>query len=124
MSANAHDIKNEVKGYIVIFLALITLCVATTAISYLHLKTPLAVVVALAIATLQACLAVFYFMHLISEKKLLYTVLSITLCFFVTLLMIPFGESLSVPEGTYHTQMEHTVPPAVAEHGHAQEGGH
>ena len=65
------------------------LTIVTVAISYLHLPVPMAVTVALLVATIKGSLVACYFMHLISEKKLIYAVLALTVVFFVALLALP-----------------------------------
>ena len=65
------------------------LTIVTVAISYLHLPVPIAVTVALLVATIKGSLVACYFMHLISEKKLIYAVLVLTVVFFVALLALP-----------------------------------
>ena len=50
---------------------------------------PIAVTVALLVATIKGSLVACYFMHLISEKKLIYAVLVLTAVFFVALLALP-----------------------------------
>jgi caa(3)-type oxidase subunit IV len=47
------------------------------------------VTVALLVATVKGTLVACYFMHLISEKKLIYAVLALTVAFFVALLALP-----------------------------------
>ena len=59
------------------------------AISHLHLPVPIAVTVALIVATIKGSLVACYFMHLISEKKLIYAVLALTVVFFIALLALP-----------------------------------
>jgi caa(3)-type oxidase subunit IV len=49
----------------------------------------LAIAVALAIATVKGSLVACYFMHLISEKKLVLWVLALTVVFFIVLLLVP-----------------------------------
>ena len=49
----------------------------------------MAVAVALFIATVKGALVAGYFMHLVSEKKLIYAVLALTVVFFVVLLALP-----------------------------------
>ncbi len=63
--------------------------IITVAISYLHLPIAMAVTVALLVATIKGSLVACYFMHLISEKKLIYAVLALTAIFFVALLALP-----------------------------------
>ena len=77
----AHDpaeIDKHVRVYITVFVALMALTIITVAVSYLDLSTPMAIAVALFIATIKGSLVACYFMHLISEKKLIYAVLGIT----------------------------------------------
>jgi caa(3)-type oxidase subunit IV len=45
--------------------------------------------VALLVATIKGSLVACYFMHLISEKKLIYAVLVLTVVFFAVLLALP-----------------------------------
>ena len=85
----AADIDKHVRVYITVFVALMALTLITVAISYLHLPLPMAVTVALLVATVKGTLVACYFMHLISEKKLIYAVLAVTAVFFVALLALP-----------------------------------
>ena len=45
--------------------------------------------VALLVATIKGSLVACYFMHLVSEKKLIYAVLVLTVVFFIALLALP-----------------------------------
>ena len=83
------DIDKHVRVYITVFVALMALTLITVAVSYLDLSTPVAVAVALFIATVKGSLVAAYFMHLISEKKLIYVVLAITVIKFVALMVLP-----------------------------------
>ncbi len=44
---------------------------------------------ALFVATIKGSLVACYFMHLISERKLIYAVLAVTAVFFIALLALP-----------------------------------
>src|SRR5918993_162753 len=91
-AAAGHDpaeIDRHVRVYITVFVALMALTVVTVAVSYLDLSPVMAVVVALFIATIKGTLVACYFMHLISEKKLIYAVLVITAIKFIVLLALP-----------------------------------
>ena len=88
-SDHAADIDRHVRVYITVFVSLMALTIITVAISYLHLPLPLAVTAALLVATVKGSLVACYFMHLISEKKLIYAVLGLTAVFFVALLALP-----------------------------------
>jgi cytochrome c oxidase subunit IV len=86
---HAADIDRHVRVYITVFVALMALTIITVGISYLHLPVPIAVTAALLVATVKGSLVACYFMHLISEKKLIYAVLALTAAFFVALLSLP-----------------------------------
>jgi len=86
---HAADIDRHVRVYITVFVALMILTIVTVAISRLHLSVPIAVTVALLVAIIKGSLVACYFMHLISEKKVIYAVLALTAVFFVALLALP-----------------------------------
>jgi cytochrome c oxidase subunit 4 len=86
---HAADIDRHVRIYITVFVALMVLTIVTVAVSYLDLPVPLAVSVALLVAVVKGSLVACYFMHLISERKLIYAVLVLTALFFVALLALP-----------------------------------
>ena len=86
---HAADIDRHVRVYITVFVVLMVLTIITVAISYLHLPVAAAVSVALLVATVKGSLVACYFMHLISEKKLIYAVLLLTIVFFAALLALP-----------------------------------
>jgi cytochrome c oxidase subunit IV len=95
-SDHAADIDRHVKVYITVFVALMALTIITVAVSRVHLPVPIAVTVALLVATIKGSLVACYFMHLISEKKLIYAVLLLTAVFVVALLALP---ALTVSNG-------------------------
>jgi cytochrome c oxidase subunit 4 len=86
---HAVDIDKHVRVYITVFVALMVLTIITVAIARLHLPVPIAVGIALLVATIKGSLVAGYFMHLVSEKKLIYAVLALTVAFFVVLLALP-----------------------------------
>jgi cytochrome c oxidase subunit 4 len=88
-SDHAVDIDRHVRVYITVFVALMALTIVTVAVSRFHLPLPVAVTVALLVATIKGSLVACYFMHLISEKKLIYAVLVLTAVFFAALLALP-----------------------------------
>ena len=85
----AADIDRHVRVYITVFVALMVLTIITVAIARVHLPVPIAVTAALIVATVKGSLVACYFMHLISEKKLILAVLLLTAVFFVALLALP-----------------------------------
>jgi len=86
---HAAEIDRHVRVYITVFVTLMALTIVTVAISYLHLPVHLAVSVALFVAAIKGSLVACYFMHLISEKKLIFIVLAVTVVFFIALLALP-----------------------------------
>ena len=83
-------IRQEVRVYLVVFGSLMVLTAATVFACY-GLKLPIqqAVIVALSIACMKGFLVAGFFMHLLSEKKLIYGILILTVVFFAVLLYLP-----------------------------------
>ena len=88
-SDHAADIDKHVRIYITDFVTLMVLTIITVLIARVHLPIPIAISVAMLVAIIKGSLVACYFMHLISEKKLIYAVLGLTLAFFVVLLALP-----------------------------------
>jgi cytochrome c oxidase subunit 4 len=88
-SDHAADIDRHVRVYVTVFVTLMVLTIVTVAISRLHLSVPVAVTIALLVAIIKGSLVACYFMHLVSEKKLIYAVLALTAVFFAALLALP-----------------------------------
>ena len=94
MSGNSvEEIRKETKVYLMVFVGLAALTLITVAVSYLHLSIGMAVLVALFIASIKGFLVAGYFMHLLSEKKLIYSVLILTVVFFLALIFLPLGSA-------------------------------
>jgi cytochrome c oxidase subunit 4 len=89
-STDTEEISRLTKTYVLVFTALAVLTLITVAVSYLDLSTGPAVAVALIIATAKGSLVALFFMHLISERKLIYAALALTLVFFLALMILPF----------------------------------
>ena len=87
------------------------LTMITVAVSRVHLPVPIAVTVALLVATVKGSLVACYFMHLISEKKLIYAVLALTAVFFVALLALPAADRPATATG--FTDEPQVVPRAA-----------
>lgn len=86
---SAEEVKKHVRVYIGVFVSLLILTGVTVGVSYLHLSISAAVGVALLVATVKGSLVACYFMHLISEKAMLFWILALCAFFFVVLLLIP-----------------------------------
>ena len=91
MASDLEHVEEHVRACIIIFLSLLVLTGLTVMASYLEVPTPAAITIALCIAFVKASLVVMYFMHLISEKKLIYFALSLTAFFFVVLILLPIA---------------------------------
>ena len=90
----AEDIRSHVKTYFMIFGALMVLTIVTVGVSYLHLPVAMAILVALAVATIKGSLVAMFFMHLKGERKLIYYVLVLTVIFFIFLMFVPLATNL------------------------------
>ena len=89
------DIDKHVRTYLLVFLSLMVLTVMTvSAWKFLNLSIGATIAVALIIATIKASLVASFFMHLIDEKKLIYSVLLLAVAFFFVLLLAPLATSL------------------------------
>lgn len=82
---HVEDIKKHVRIYITVFAALAVLTIVTVAVGYLHLPIVPALAVALVIATIKAGLVASYFMHLISEERLIRSLVFMTLGLLLTM---------------------------------------
>jgi cytochrome c oxidase subunit 4 len=88
-SAEAGEFKKQVRVYVIVFAALLALTLMTVTISYLRLGIIVAVVAALVIATMKGSLVASFFMHLISEKRLVHLALILTTVVLLALLFLP-----------------------------------
>ena len=87
-----HDVSKDIRGYLIVFGSLIIGTILTVWASKIHFgaegSNTANIVVALVIACTKAFLVAGYFMHLISEKKLIYSVLAFTGFFFAGLMYL------------------------------------
>jgi len=81
------DIAAQVRGYLMVFGALLVLTMVTVGVSYLGLSEAETVVVALTIATVKASLVALFFMHLKGERPMVKWPLALTAFLFVGLLV-------------------------------------
>lgn len=89
-SEHSHaDVDRHVRAAVIVFGALLVLTGVTVGVSYLHLAPLPAITLALAIALAKGSLVAGWFMHLVSERHLIYGVLILTGAFFVALLLLP-----------------------------------
>ena len=90
MAESAEEIRKHVRVYVLVFAALAVLTVVTVGVSYLRIESVAAtVLIALFIASIKGGLVAGYFMHLVSEKQIIYWVLALTVAFFAVLMLLP-----------------------------------
>ena len=87
---SVEDVRKTVRGYYVVFGALLFLTAVTVGVSYLDFSTPMAIAVALFVAGIKGSLVALYFMHLIDERKIIYATLGLTAVLFGFLMTIGF----------------------------------
>lgn len=93
---HAVDIDQHVRSYVAVFVALMALTAMTVGAWYfLDLSVGATITVALVIAIVKGSLVACVFMHLISERKLIYWVLTLTVAFFFVLLLVPMLTSIA-----------------------------
>ena len=85
------EIRKEMRVYLMVFAGLAVLTALTVYACY-GLKMPVhtAIMIALAIAATKGFLVAGFFMHLLSERKVIYGVLILTVFFFAVLLWGPW----------------------------------
>src|SRR6185295_2285970 len=115
MHSDPEAIRATIRKYWMIGGALFVFTVITVAVNQIHLAVPLAITVALIIATIKGSAVAAVFMHLSHEKKWIYGSLILTVAFFVVLMSVPF---FTISD-TIGTPLHHeTAASAGAHEGH------
>lgn len=90
MSGSAEETRKHIDIYMKVAGALAVLTVVTVLASYLEVAVPLAIIIALIIATAKGSLVVSYFMHLIDERSRTIVIsLILTAVFWLVLMLVP-----------------------------------
>jgi cytochrome c oxidase subunit 4 len=90
-------IKKEIRVYLIVFAALAVLTGLTVYACYgLKMPVHIAIMIALAIACTKGFLVAGFFMHLLTEKKLIYSVLGLTAFFVAVLLWGPWNHFIDM----------------------------
>ena len=114
-------IRKEIRRYLLVLGALGILTLVTVGISRLQLPTGQAIALGLTVATIKGSLVAAFFMHLISERKLIFAVLLFTVFFFGMLLWGPWHHNYDAERewpGHNTTNAPAAAAPAGAEaHG-------
>ena len=87
-SGHAHDVKAEVRRYLIVFAALVVGTIVTVLASYIDLGHHYNIILALIIACVKGFLVAGFFMHLVSERIMIYTILIATVFFFAGLMYL------------------------------------
>src|SRR5882724_10863913 len=95
------DLKNYIRRCGLVFLAVICTTSLMIYASFLpHFGWPAKVAMILAIAIVNAFIVAGFLMHLLSEKKMVYTVLAFTVFFFAGLMGLTVWAMNDFPTGT------------------------
>jgi caa(3)-type oxidase subunit IV len=89
MSSDQEAIRKSIKTYWMVGAALFVFTGITVAVNQVHLAVPLAVTVALIIATMKGSMVASIFMHLSHERKWIYGALILTVIGFAILMTVP-----------------------------------
>ena len=99
MTSGTPEMHKESKKYVWVGLSLLLLTAVTVAVRNLNLGIALAIFIALLIATLKGSLVASFFMHLLSEKKVIYILLLSTVFLFIVLMGLILLGRFDVYEG-------------------------
>lgn len=91
MAESIDELDRHIRVCIGIFVALLALTLVTVAVSYLELSVPATISIALCIALVKGSMVLSFFMHLISEKNLVFWSLALTVIFFLLLMVLPIA---------------------------------
>lgn len=95
---DSHDVSKQVKIYMLVFLALMAGTALTVGMYFVHFEHRwITITVALVIASVKASLVAAYFMHLISEKMAIYSLLISTVFFFTSLMGLTLFAMSDIP---------------------------
>ncbi len=94
--SEAARVREHLRVYVMVFVALGVLTIVTVAISYLQLPTAWAITVAMVVATVKAGLVAGYFMHLISEEKVILWLLILCVAFVFSVFAGPLGTETGI----------------------------
>ena len=113
MSSDQESIRKSIKTYWLVGAALFVFTGITVAVNQVHLAVPMAITVALIIASMKGTMVASIFMHLSHEKKWIYGALILTVIGFLVLMSVPM-----------FTMMDHIGTPIHVAAPAAEHGGH
>ena len=86
--------KKAIRTYGIIGGLLLVFTVITVVAARFHFAVPIAISIALIIATMKGSMVAAVFMHLSHEKRAIYGALLLTVVFFIVLLLVPLLTNL------------------------------
>jgi len=114
MHSDPAEVKQTIRKYMMVGAALFLGTVITVAANQVHLVIPLAITVALIIATVKGSMVAAVFMHLSHERQWIYGALLLTVVFFIFLIFVPLltvsdtiGKPLVEPAAAHAPAAEH-----------------
>ena len=114
MHADAESVKKSIRTYLMIGAALFIFTGITVAVNQVHLAVPMAITVALIIASMKGSMVASVFMHLNHERKWIYGTLVLTVIGFALVMLLP----LLTVSNTIGTPVHVAAPAAAHEAGH------
>jgi len=97
MHSDPASIKKDIRKYLMIGAALYVFTIITVAVNQVHLVVPMAITVALIVATIKGTMVASVFMHLSNEKKWIYGSMILTVVGFAVLIFIPLFTVMDTP---------------------------
>jgi cytochrome c oxidase subunit 4 len=85
----SEELRHHVRIYLMVFAALGVLTVVTVGIAYLHMSQTVAISAAIIVASVKASLVALFFMHLVSEEKVIVWLLLLCAAFLAVLMALP-----------------------------------
>lgn len=114
-SHSPEAVKKHLKVYWAVFIALLVGTVITVLLRNVHFPSFwITVAVALFVATIKATLVACYFMHLISERKAIYSTLVVTVFFFAAMMFLFIYTRTDVPKDTEFPATKYVPHPSAA----------
>ena len=103
MSDSSHEVSKHVRIYLIVGIALLVGTVLTVLMNAVHFDSmTVTIFIALFIACVKGFLVAGYFMHLMSEKKMIYGILGATVFFFAGMMYLIILARDSTPRGTIY----------------------
>jgi cytochrome c oxidase subunit IV len=102
MHSDPEAIRKSIRSYGIVGGLLLVFTAITVAANQIHLAVPVAITIALVIATMKGSMVASIFMHLSHEKKWIYGALLLTVVFFIVLLFVPLAtvsDTIGTPIG-------------------------